>query len=248
MKIMKSNRKLKRRRIIVTIAMSCLLVVTIAISLLFKQGYDVYKSKIEALPIESAFSEIINSEDYVTFDELPQDYINAVTSVEDHRFFYRRGIDIIAIGKALLENVMSGSIVRGGSTITQQLAKNIYFDMSQVMSRKIAEIFFVNDIESKYDKETIFSAYVSIINFGDGYFGIRDAAQGYLDKSVSDLTLCESALLAGLPQSPSNYQLSNHSEATYNRYLQVLAAMVEYDHITQEQYDYCRVNVPGGVK
>lgn len=217
-------------------------------SLLLKQGYDVYQSKVAALPVESAFSTIINSEDYAQFQQLPADYVNAVTSVEDHRFFFRRGIDIIAIGKAFLENVTSGSIVRGGSTITQQVAKNIYFDMSQVLSRKIAEVFFVNDIESKYDKETIFSVYVSIINFGDGYFGIKDAAQGYLNKDVSDLTLCESALLAGLPQSPANYQLSNHSEATYNRYLQVLAAMVEYDHITQQQYDYCRVNVPGGVK
>ena len=218
------------------------------VSVLLKQGYDIYSEKVSKLPIESAFGTIMRSDDYVGFDQLPSDYVNAVTSVEDHRFFYRRGIDLIAIGKAMLENVTSGTIVRGGSTITQQVAKNIYFDMSQVFSRKTAEIFFVNDMESKFDKETIFSIYVSIINFGDGYFGIKDAALGYLNKPVEELTLCESALLAGLPQSPTNYQLSNHSEATYNRYLQVLAAMVEYDHITQQQYDYCRINVPGGVK
>ena len=244
--IVKSKKKLRRLFLVILSVVICGALV--AGSVLLKQGYDVYAEKVEALPIESAFSAIITSEDYADFDQLPNDYVNAVISVEDHRFFYRRGIDVIAIGKALLENIIHGSIVRGGSTITQQVAKNIYFDMSQVMSRKIAEVFFVNDIESKYDKETIFSIYVSIINFGDGYFGVKDAAQGYLNKDISDLTLCESALLAGLPQSPANYQLSNHSEATYNRYLQVLAAMVEYDHISQQQYDYCRVNVPGGVK
>ena len=236
------------RRFIIALVSVLVCCGVFGVSILLKQGYDIYADKVRQLPVEKAFGMIMKSDDYVGFDQLPSDYVNAVTSVEDHRFFYRRGIDVIAIGKALLENLTSGTIVRGGSTITQQLAKNIYFDMSQVLSRKTAEIFFVNDMESKFDKPTIFSIYVSIINFGDGYFGIKDAAQGYLNKSVEDLTLCESALLAGLPQSPTNYQLSNHSEATYNRYLQVLTAMVEYDHITQQQYDYCRVNVPGGVK
>ena len=217
--------------------------VIIALSL---QGYSVYKSKIDEKPIQETFEQVRNSDDYVDFNQLPLDYVNAVISVEDHRFFYRNGIDVIAVSKALIDNVLNQTVVRGGSTITQQVAKNLYFDMSRVISRKVAEIFFVNDIESKYTKQEIFATYVSIIYFGDGYYGIKDAAKGYLNKEVSELELCECALLAGLPQSPSVYQLSNHSETTYQRYLQVLAAMVEYNHISKSDYDYCRVNIPMG--
>lgn len=246
---MTSNKKKHPiRNVILSVIIIIFISVSIVCGLLLKQGYDLYKEKTLSYPIDTAFASIMDSEDFVEFDQLPRNYINAVISVEDHRFFYRNGIDVIAVTKALFENIIKGEVVRGGSTITQQVAKNIYFDMSQVLSRKLAEIFFVNDMESNYSKEDIFSIYVSIIYFGDGYYGIKDAAQGYLGKSVEELDLCEAALLAGLPQAPSSYQLSNHSEYTYQRYLQVLAAMVEYGHITQQQYDSCRVVKPGGIK
>lgn len=238
--------KLKIKRLILILIVLIIGVLSSVVGALGVQGYQVYKDKIAQKPIDVTFNEVFNSEDYVEYDQLPLNYINAVISVEDHRFFYRNGIDVIAVGKALFENIVKGEVVRGGSTITQQVAKNLYFDMSQVMSRKVAEIFFVNDIESKYTKEQIFAVYVSVIYFGDGNYGIIDAAKNYLNKSVEDLNLCESALLAGLPQSPSVYQLSNNSEYTYQRYLQVLAAMVKYQHIDQSDYDYCRVNYPIG--
>lgn len=236
------------RHFIVKLIIMLVVISLVLVSLLLKQGYDLYQDKVEQLPIAFALQQIKDSDDYVDYNSLPLDYVNAVISVEDHRYFYRKGVDTVSIIKALWDNFTNKKIVRGGSTITQQLAKNIYFDMSQTIDRKVAEIFFVNDMESKYSKEELFAYYVSIIYFGDNYYGIKDAALGYLNKDYQDLTVCESALLAGLPQAPSVYQLSNNDERTYQRYLQVLAAMLKYEHIDQNTYDYCLAYVPGGVK
>lgn len=238
----------KLTKLLVKIILSLCLLLSVLCGVLLKKGYDLYQSKITNYPIALALSDIKESDNYVSYDGLPLDYINAVISVEDHRYFYRNGIDIIAVVKALWDNVTSQKIVRGGSTISQQLIKNIYFDMSQTMARKTAEIFFVNDIESKYSKEELFAYYVSIIYFGDNYYGIKQASLGYLNKDYTQLTTCEAALLAGLPQAPSVYQLSNNDEKTYQRYLQVLAAMLKYEHIDQSQYDYCVAYIPGEIK
>lgn len=213
------------------------IVAMIAIGALFYTGYQVYKDAIAAKPLEQAVNEVMMQDDYVPYEQISKNFTNAVVAIEDHRFWFRDGVDYIAIGRAFVVNMLSGSISEGGSTITQQVAKNLYFNNQASITRKVAEIFFVNDLESRYSKPEILSLYVNIIYYGDGYYGIKQAANGYYDKEPSQLDLYESAMLAGLPQAPSIYQLSSGLEKAQKRQLQVLNAMELYDFITQQQMD-----------
>ena len=155
-----------------------LMLIAMSIVLLFiGNGYNMYKEEIGKVPLIQKVSEIQNKENYTEFSELPQMYINAVISVEDKRFYKHNGIDIFAIGRAFINDIKSMSYVEGGSTITQQLAKNIYFTQEKKIERKIAEVFMAWKIESCYSKEEIFELYVNSIYFGDGYYTVKDACK-----------------------------------------------------------------------
>ena len=155
-----------------------LILVLLSISLLFiGNGYNMYKEALNDTPIQEKVADIKSKQNYTEFSELPQMYINAVISVEDKRFYKHNGIDIIAIGRAALNDLKAMSYVEGGSTITQQLAKNMYFTQEKKIERKIAEVFMAWKIESKYSKEEIFELYVNSIYFGDGYYTVKDACR-----------------------------------------------------------------------
>lgn len=200
-------------------------------------GYDRYREVTKEMPLDFAVSQITSDPTYVGFEKMDRDYVNAVISIEDHRFFDRNGIDFVAIGRAFFVNLTSKEIKEGGSTITQQVAKNIYFSNKPSLSRKVAEIFLVNDLENEYSKEEIFAMYVNIIYFGDRYYGIKQASEGYFQKAPDDLSLYEATILAGLPQSPSRFQLSNGYELINKRQRLVLKSMVDNGYITQQQMD-----------
>ena len=141
-----------------------LLLIGISIGLLFvNNGYNMYKDAIEATSLEEKVLEIRTKENYTEFSELPQMYVNAVISVEDKRFYQHNGIDILAIGRAAINDIKAMAYVEGGSTITQQLAKNMYFTQEKKMERKIAEVFMAREIEDNYSKEDIFSLEMVII-------------------------------------------------------------------------------------
>ncbi len=202
------------------------------------QGYDLYKTAINEISIEDKVEEIKGeTEDYVKFNELPQDYINAVVAVEDRRFFEHNGIDLISISRAVLKDIQTLSLAEGGSTITQQLAKNTYFTQRKEFTRKIAEIFMAFEYEETCTKEEIFELYVNTIYFGDGYYCISDAAEGYFDKEVEDMNLYESTLLAGIPNAPSVYSPTKNPELARQRQAQVLNKMVKYNYLTQQEAD-----------
>ena len=155
-----------------------LILVLLSISLLFiGNGYNMYKEALNDTPIQEKVADIKSKQNYTEFSELPQMYINAVISVEDKRFYKHNGIDIIAIGRAALNDLKAMSYGEGGSTITQQLAKNMYFTQEKKIERKIAEVFMAWKIESKYSKEEIFELYVNSIYFGDGYYTVKDACR-----------------------------------------------------------------------
>ena len=155
-----------------------LLLIGISIGLLFvNNGYNMYKDAIEATSIEEKVLEIRTKENYTEFSELPQMYVNAVISVEDKRFYQHNGIDILAIGRAAINDIKAMAYVEGGSTITQQLAKNMYFTQEKKMERKIAEVFMAWEIEDNYSKEDIFELYVNSIFFGDGYYTVKEACK-----------------------------------------------------------------------
>lgn len=214
-----------------------LCVVVILAAVFGVQGYFEYQNAIAETPVTEKVESIRSMEHFTTFDELPQFYIDAVISVEDKRFFTHSGIDLIAIGRAVWNDICTLSFAEGGSTITQQLAKNQYFTQEKQLNRKFAEVFTAFDFESKYSKEEIFELYVNTIYFGEGYYGIYDAAQGYFGKEPSELTDAESAMLAGLPNAPSAYAPNANPELTYQRTRQVLNRMVECGVITQQKAD-----------
>lgn len=124
----------------------------------------------------------------------------------------------------------------GGSTITQQLSKNLYLDQKKTFHRKITELFFVHDIESTYSKDEILELYLNIIYFGDGYYGIAQAAEGYFHTTPDRLTLAQATILAGLPQAPAVYQLSDGLKLAKQRQRMVLEKMVEEHYLDKDQF------------
>jgi len=204
---------------------------------LFFQGQERYEEAIAEKPIEEAVNEIISKEYFVSYEEIDKDFLNALVSIEDHRFFERKGIDFYSIGRAFVSNLISGKVSQGGSTITQQLAKNIYFSHSKSITRKFAEIFFVYEFEELYSKEEILAMYANIIYYGDGYTGISAASKGYFDKDPNDLSLYEASILAGLPQAPSIYQLSKGYNEINKRQKAVLESMVKNKYITKDEME-----------
>lgn len=214
-----------------------LLFITIGLTLFIGVGYVNYVKAINDVSIEEKIKSIRDDKDYVTYDNISTDLLQATVSIEDRRFYDHNGVDYRSLGRALINNICAGEIVGGGSTITQQLAKNIYFTYQPSYIRKVSEIFMAYDLEKELSKKEILELYVNVINYGDNHMGIKEAAQGYFHKEPKDLTLDEATLLAGLPQSPANYQLSNHKPEALIRQKLVLQAMLRDGHISKKQYD-----------
>ena len=199
------------------------------------KGYELYRNAVGEMSLEEKVASVQKKEGYTTLEDLPDVYKNAVISVEDHRFYSHFGIDPIAIGRAVLHDIQAGRYVEGGSTITQQLAKNLYFSNEKKMTRKIAEVFMAFEFEKKCSKEEIFELYVNTIYFGDGYYCIYDASNGYFDKMPNEMNLYECTLLAGIPNAPSVYSPNVNPELSKQRQAQVLNKMLKYDFITEEE-------------
>ena len=213
-----------------------LLIVIIGISAYFvKQGYDLYKQAIDEMSVEEKVQEIQAIENYAKYDELPQDYINAEITLEDKLFFKHCVIDVISISRALLIDIKEGKFEEGGSTITQQLAKNVYFTQEKKITRKIAEVFMAFEIEKKCTKEQIFEMYVNTSYFGDGYYCVKDAAKGYFEKLPIEMNLYECTLLAGIPNAPSVYAPTKNPELARQRQAQVIRKMVKQGYLTKEK-------------
>lgn len=214
------------------------LIIVVIIGIFVYQGYSLYKEAINEISIQDKINEIKSEvTEYIGYDELPQDYINAVIAVEDRRFFSHNGVDAISITRAIVKDIQTMSLAEGGSTITQQLAKNVYFTQRKEFTRKIAEIFMAFEFEKECSKEEIFELYVNTIYFGDGYYCIYDAANGYFEKLPKEMNLYECTLLAGIPNAPSVYSPNVNPELSKQRQAQVLYKMLKYKFITQEQAD-----------
>ena len=198
-------------------------------------GYQMYQDKIKESSIEERVNEIRSDEDYVTIDEIPVQFQNAVIAVEDHRFKSHGAVDFISIGRAIVRNISEFRLVEGGSTITQQLAKNMLFTQETTFTRKMAEIFAAIDLEKIYSKDEILELYVNTNYYGDGYYGIGAASRGYFDKEPMDLTLDEITLLAGLPNAPSAYSPTTAPELAKQRQLHVIYAMEAYGYLSEEE-------------
>ena len=177
---------------------------------------------------------------------MPEIYLNALVAVEDKRFYKHNGVDIISIGRAIITDIKEMELVEGGSTITQQLAKNTYFTQKKELTRKIAEVFAAIQYEKELSKEEILELYINTCYYGDGYYSIADAALGYFDKEVKYMNTYECTLLVGIPNAPSVYAPTKNPELAKERQIQVLKKMLSQGYITEEEvsmiseeeYDY----------
>lgn len=220
-------------KLIKKLLLAILLCAFIFVSIVSLCGYSQYKQAINRMPLETKIEAIKKQDNYVCYEELSPYLLQATVAIEDHRFYDHNGFDVLATGRAFLATLL-GYGRSGGSTITQQLAKNLYFGYEPSLTRKVSELFVAHDIEASYSKEEILTIYMNIINYGDNHIGIKEAAQGYFHMDAKDLDLAQASLLAGLPQSPANYQLSDHYEQAKKRQKQVLQAM-QKQHMISEQ-------------
>lgn len=219
------------------ILISGVVLLTAAVGSIFIIGFIRYETLITEKPLDEVIAEIRSNPNYISIDEVNDDFIDALLAVEDPTFYHHSGVVLSNIVEAVATNLREQDFVMGGSTITQQLSKNIYLDSKKTFQRKIAELFFVHDIESTYTKDEILELYINVIYFGDGYYGIKEAANGYFDCDPNELTLAQATLLAGLPQAPAIYQLSDGMSYAKKRQRIVLEAMMEESLITKQQSD-----------
>ncbi len=172
----------------------------------------------------------------VSLDRIPYHLVLAFIAGEDARFFHHKGLDYIAILRALLTNIFSGEIVQGGSTITQQVVKSILLSPEKTFTRKIREAILAFKIEKYLTKEEILFLYLNQIYLGHGAYGVAIAAENYFGKPVEEVNLAESALLAGLSQAPSKYSPIHHLEQARRRQSYILNRMVEEGFISHSEF------------
>jgi len=196
-------------------------------------GYMDYKDAIEETPLNEKVAEIQEDENYTTIEEMPKIYKDAVIAVEDKRFYTHKGIDPISLGRAIVNDIKAMSFVEGGSTITQQFAKNAYFTQDKELTRKVAEAFMAIEIEKNFEKEEILELYLNTSYFGDGCYTVKEASRHYFDREPAEMTDYEATLLAGVPNAPSVYAPTKSLDLAHQRQRQVLNKMVDSGYLTE---------------
>ncbi|MDR2904602.1 MAG: PBP1A family penicillin-binding protein [Helicobacteraceae bacterium] len=181
---------------------------------------------------------------YAPFNRIPSRMIEAIVAIEDTAFFEHSGINMDAILRAFIKMIRAGRKVEGGSTITQQLVKNMLLTNKKSFDRKIVEAMIAMRVELQLSKEQIMERYLNEISFGHGYFGVRTAANGYFRKELGDLTLKEIAILAGLPRAPSSYDPTRRLPQTLARANTVIERMRTLGWISEEEYKEAALEIP----
>lgn len=194
-----------------------------------------YKEVISKESIEKKVEKIKEYDNYISISDVPETYKNATIAIEDHRFYSHGAIDVFTTARSFIENIRNKELSNGGSTITQQVARNMYFTQEKSFIRKVAELFVAVDLEKNYSKDEILEMYLNIIYFGDGYTGLKQASYGYYRKSPSKLSLDEQTMLAGIPNAPSIYSPNVNPELAKKRQQKVLDAMVKYGYISKAE-------------
>ena len=199
----------KRRRKILYILLSICLIGTITVGCIIAptvfKGYQMYKNATQEVDLDTKVKEIRANENYVTLDQIPQEYLTRLIQSEDKRFYSHHGIDYIATARAMYNNVKARAFKEGGSTITQQLAKNLYFSFEKKLERKVAELFVVQKLEKKLTKNEILELYCNIIYFGENCYGIKEAANHYYNKEPNELNEEQIKALVYTIKSPNHY-------------------------------------------
>lgn len=223
------------RKIFKGLAAALVLVVVLTVLGVGVDGWRLYRNAVEQTGIEQAVEQVRAQEGYTPLNQLPTLYPQAVVAVEDRRFYDHNGVDPIAIARAVWVNLRTGSLAEGGSTLTQQLAKNLYFTQEKKFTRKVAEVFTAWDLERRYTKDEILELYINSIYYGEGYYGIYSASRGYFGKDPAEMTDYECTLLAGVPNAPSVYAPTVNPDLAAQRQRQVVDSLVDMGCITEQQ-------------
>lgn len=187
--------------------------------------------------LNTLFTEVQHRPDFVPGDQIPQFLKEATVALEDARYYEHDGLDLIGLVRAGISQVIPIFDKSGGSTITQQVIKNLYGEFDGGIAWKGTEMLLALELDKNFSKDEILAVYLNIINYGDNYNGIGQASAGYFACTPLQLNEAESSLLAGIPQSPTNFALSTNFAAAKNKQKVVLDAMVRHHMVTQEQAD-----------
>ena len=245
MRVRQKNEKVNKKKILKIIVLTFILsVCTMAFYLvLLSSTLHLDDEKLQSLSTPVSIFDLENTEinfgasyPYVAVKDLSEDTKNAFISIEDSKFYSHKGVNIGRMAKAMLNNIKSNSIVEGASTISQQLIKNTHLSNEKTYSRKVKEILLTLKLEQNYSKDEILEMYLNAIYFGSGCYGIESASQFYYGKSAKDLTLNESAVLAGVIKSPTYLSPINYDNACLDRKNLVLAQMHKQGKITSGEY------------
>lgn len=187
--------------------MKKIIIVVLSLLVIFLgfNSYAIYKTGDEYNIDETVKTSIKdNIDNYVTIDKIPENLKDSVLLLEDRRFYSHSGYDIKAIGRALIADIKAGRFVQGGSTITQQLAKNVFLTSEKSIKRKITELYISINLEKVYSKDEILEMYFNVIYYGEGAYGVQAASKKYFSKNVWELNKTECAVMATIPKSPNN--------------------------------------------
>lgn len=213
------------------------LIVCIVVTGYMSLSYQKFKNIQEQKSIQQCVIEVQNQANYVSYEYISQDLIHATVAIEDRRFYNHGGVDFIGVGRALVSQFSDSFIRSGGSTITQQTVKNLYGLFDGNFLDKGCQVWMAWELESICTKEEILAIYLNIINYGDYNFGIYEASTNYFGVYPSELSLAQATLLAGIPNLPGYYQLSNHYENAKQRQYNVLVCMEQCGYIEENQID-----------
>ncbi len=210
-------------------------------------------TKAQSILIKSEDGQIIGSfgdiyGDYVKYSELPTSLIDAVMATEDRNFRHHFGVDPLGLLRATFANIRAGRVVQGGSTITQQVAKNVFLTPERNIIRKLKEMLLAFKLEHRFSKQEIMSIYLNRVYLGAGSYGVDAASKRYFGKSARELNLAESAIMAGLLKAPSRYAPTSNPERSRKRADQVLVNMQDAGYLTQKQSDRARSDLASSMK
>lgn len=183
-----------------------------------------------------------NNSEWVSLDNIDSKFIEYIVSVEDKHFYQHKGFDILRILKSLYLNMRAGKIVGGASSISQQYVKNLFLEFDQTWERKIEEAFLTIRLETHYSKKEILEGYLNTIYFGQGIYGVKDAAQYYFNKDISDITIEQAITLAGIPKSPNNYNPISNKDSYLKRVKIVANFLKDNEIISEEEFNALNFN------
>ena len=235
---------MKRRRILLKLFIFfsffiCILFTFIHFYILLSDKIDLKKTNNVIMydKNDKVFFKGNGSKEWINLNLIDKDLVDATISIEDKRFYSHNGFDYIRIIKSMLKNIKKGNIVEGASTISQQYARNLYLNFDRNWSRKFKEAWLALKLETHYSKDEILEGYLNTINYGNGVFGIQNAARYYFNKSAENLSLAEASMLAGIPGSPQQYSPINNEKNAKKRQKVILNSMVKNGYITKQAAD-----------